>query len=530
MASRKIALIGAGYWGKNLARNFYELGCLAAISDPDENLLTQYAQRYPDVQQSTDASAVIGDKSIDAVAIAAPAALHFALAQQAIAADKDVYVEKPLCLDAAQGQEIVDLARRRNRILMVGHLLQYHPCVELMQELIGRGELGQIHYITANRLNLGKIRQEENALWSFAPHDVSVILSLVGGRLPTSVRCTGGDYLKKGVADTTITSMRFGDGIRAHVHVSWLSPFKEQRLVVTGSHGLLVFDDTRDWDEKVAVYRHHVTWQNGQVPTPNKGDPEYQVPEQAEPLRRECEHFLECCLTRTSPKTDGKEGLRVLKLLQAATMSLEHDGEAVNPANLLSPHAFIHPTAVIDVGARIGTGSKIWHFSHLMPDCEIGEGCNLGQNVVISPGVRLGRNVKVQNNVSIYSGVTCEDDVFLGPSMVFTNIPNPRSAVVRRDQYVETVVRRGASIGANATVICGNEIGEHAFVGAGSVVTKPVKPYALVVGNPARQIGWMSRHGTRLDLSMEGNGECRDPSTGEIYRVEGGEVFAVGTA
>ena len=169
---------------------------------------------------------------------------------------------------------------------------------------------------------------------------------------------------------------------------------------------------------------------------------------------------------------------------------------------------FAHQTAVIDDGCEIGNGTRIWHFSHIMPKSEIGENCNLGQNVVVSPHVKLGKNVKVQNNVSIYTGVICEDDVFLGPSMVFTNISNPRSAVVRREQYEKTVVRKGATIGANATIVCGNDIGSFAFIGAGAVITKEVKPYALVVGNPARQIGWMSEYGHRLDFNEQGVAVC----------------------
>lgn len=186
---------------------------------------------------------------------------------------------------------------------------------------------------------------------------------------------------------------------------------------------------------------------------------------------------------------------------------------------------FAHETAVIDEGCKIGKGTRIWHFSHIMTGCEIGESCNLGQNVVVSPGVRLGRNVKVQNNVSIYTGVICEDDVFLGPSMVFTNIVNPRSAVVRRDKYVATVVEKGATIGANATIVCGNRIGRYAFVGAGAVVTRDVKPYALVVGNPARQIGWMSEYGHRLEFNENGIAVC--PESGEKYRLENGTVSKI---
>ena len=186
---------------------------------------------------------------------------------------------------------------------------------------------------------------------------------------------------------------------------------------------------------------------------------------------------------------------------------------------------FAHGTAVIDEGCTIGKGTKIWHFSHVMKGAVIGENCNIGQNVVISPEVRLGRNVKVQNNVSIYTGVICEDDVFLGPSMVFTNIVNPRSAIVRKNSYVRTIVEKGASIGANSTIVCGHTIGSYAFIGAGAVVTRDVKPYALVVGNPARQTGWMSEYGHKLRFDEKGFATC--PESGEKYRLVDGNVFKV---
>ncbi|WP_373513809.1 acyltransferase [Persicitalea sp.] len=185
-------------------------------------------------------------------------------------------------------------------------------------------------------------------------------------------------------------------------------------------------------------------------------------------------------------------------------------------------NVFVHPTAIIDEGCTIGAGTKIWHFSHIMPDCVLGENCNLGQNVVVSPGVVLGNNVKVQNNVSIYTGVVCEDDVFLGPSMVFTNVTNPRSAIKRRDQFQKTRVGRGASIGANATIICGHDIGDFAFIGAGAVVTQAIPPYALVVGNPARQMGWMSEYGHRLNFDDSGRAVC--PESGDAYEIEKGVV------
>jgi UDP-2-acetamido-3-amino-2,3-dideoxy-glucuronate N-acetyltransferase len=186
---------------------------------------------------------------------------------------------------------------------------------------------------------------------------------------------------------------------------------------------------------------------------------------------------------------------------------------------------FAHETAVVDDGCKIGKGTKIWHFTHIMSNCEMGENCNIGQNVVVSPEVILGNNVKIQNNVSLYTGVICEDDVFLGPSMVFTNIINPRSAIIRKDQYMKTIVKKGASIGANATIVCGHNIGEYAFVGAGAVVTKEVPAYALVVGNPAKQIGWISEYGHRLDFNSEGIAVCSESK--EKYKFENGKVSKI---
>lgn len=508
---KDLALIGAGYWGKNLARNFNAIGALHTLCDASDEILSSYGPDYAQVKRCKSLDEVLADRAIAKVAIAAPAHLHFQMAQAALLADKDVYVEKPLCLDLAQGQQLVELAANRNRILMVGHLLQYHPCVMEIQRLVSSGELGRLQYITSNRLNLGKIRQEENALWSFAPHDISVILSLVGGRLPQEVRCVGGSYLTEGVADTTLTTFKFEAGVRAHVYVTWLNPFKEQKLTVVGSQGMVVFDDTRPWAEKLLIHRNYLTWTDGRSPTPNKVTGEYlAVPEQ-EPLKQECLHFIECCQTRQKPRTDSAEGLRVLQVLKAAQESLQHDGDARQPQKMLNESAsnfYAHPTALIDPLARIGKGSKVWHFSHVMANAQIGDNCNLGQNVVISPGVVLGRNVKVQNNVSIYTGTVVEDDVFLGPSCVLTNVSNPRSQVNRRNLYEKTTIGRGATVGANSTIVCGTTLGRYCFIAAGCVVTKDVPDYALVRGNPGKQVGWMSRHGHRLNFDASGMAQC----------------------
>jgi UDP-2-acetamido-3-amino-2,3-dideoxy-glucuronate N-acetyltransferase len=523
MAIRDLALIGAGYWGKNLARNFNALESLHTICDPSRVILDSYGVDYAAVQKTSGFDAVLADPAITKVAIAAPAVLHFKLAKATLLAGKDVYVEKPLCLETADAEELADLAEKLGRILMVGHLLRYHPCVTELQRLVDEGELGRIEYITSNRLNLGKIRQEENALWSFAPHDVSVILSLLGDRLPEQVRCVGGSYLTPRVADTTLTSFRFSEDVRAHIYVSWLNPFKEQKLTVVGSRGMVVFDDTKPWAEKLIVYRDYLTWADGRRPTPAKGDGQRPVIAEQEPLREECRHFLECCASRATPRTNGREGVRVLQVLKAAQASLDTDGKAIKPAGAPSlpgekatPDYFSHSFAIVDPGAEIGAGSKIWHFAHISAGARIGEKCIFGQNTFVADGVVVGNNVKVQNNVALYNGTTIEDDVFLGPSCVLTNVTNPRSQINRHSLYEKTVIRRGATIGANATIVCGVTLGRYCFIAAGAVVTKDVPDYALIQGVPGRQIGWMSRHGHVLRPGASGEMQC--PESGYRYR------------
>lgn len=535
---KTLGLIGAGYWGKNLARNFNAIGALRTLCDANFVTLDAYGADYASVKKVVDWQTVLDDQEITRVAIATPAVSHYGLVRAALLAGKDVFVEKPLCLDAAEGEELAQIASRSGRILMVGHLLQYHPCIEKLQVMLAQGELGKLYYITSNRLNLGKIRREENALWSFAPHDISVILALAMGQLPERVHCFGGEYLNGGVADTTLTTLRFPNQVRAHIYVSWLNPFKEQKLMVAGSNGLAVFDDTRPWNEKLVFHRQYVTWTNGQIPMPNKMKGEGVVVPESEPLRNECMHFLECCQQRRTPRTDVQEGLRVLRVLQAAQQSLEADGETVRPedggprtgdrvrrSQVGSQRSeasgdadfFVHPTAVVDEGALVGKGTKIWHFCHIMKGARIGERCILGQNCNVDGGSSIGNNVKIQNNVSVYTGVEIEDNVFLGPSCVLTNVTNPRAEINRHALYEKTIIKRGATIGANATIVCGVTIGRYAFIGAGAVVTKDVPDYAMMVGNPARQAGWMSRHGHRLRPGSDGTMVC--PESGLHYEL-----------
>jgi UDP-2-acetamido-3-amino-2,3-dideoxy-glucuronate N-acetyltransferase len=322
----KVAVIGAGYWGVNLVRVFHQLRVLGRICDFDLAGLQKLALEYPDVRVEASYADVLGDPSIKAVVIATPAETHFELAKQALLAGKDAFVEKPMTLHASEAEELTQLAERYGRILMVGHLLEFHPAITRLQELIEHGQLGRIEYIYSNRLNLGKVRREENALWSFAPHDISVILLLLK-QLPIQVTATGGTYLQPNIADVTVSTMLFARGTRAHIFVSWLHPYKEQKLVVVGEKRMAVFDDVRR-TEKLQLYDKRIDLVDGQFvaerPTP-------QVAEfpAGEPLMVECRHFVECVETRRQPKTNGHDAWRVLKVMEACQRSLSMNGEPV---------------------------------------------------------------------------------------------------------------------------------------------------------------------------------------------------------
>lgn len=325
--SPKVAVIGAGYWGINHVRNFFELGALGLVCDASHAMLDKTRGLFAGIRTETDFHTAMNDPSIAAVVIATPAETHCNLATLAIEAGKDVLVEKPLTLDVAEGARLVKLANERGAILMVGHLLEYHPAVLRLRELIETGELGELRYIYSNRLNLGKVRREENILWSFAPHDIAIILRLVGA-WPARVTATGGAYLQPSIADVTVTNIEFPTGVRAHIFVSWLHPYKEQRLVVVGSKQMAVFDDVRK-DGKLMIYDQGVEIVNGEVVT-RKNEGIAEQLEKEEPLRRQCMEFLECIGTRHRPLTDGESGLRVLRVLDAAERSLAEGGRPIS--------------------------------------------------------------------------------------------------------------------------------------------------------------------------------------------------------
>ena len=525
--SPAVAVIGGGYWGKNLVRNFYNLDSLKLVSDKDETILSSYKDQYKGIETCLALTDVLSNDDIRGVVIATPAETHFNIARESLFAGKHVFVEKPLVLREEEGRELIDLARERRRVLMVGHLLQYHPVFIRLKELAHSGELGRIDYIYSHRLNLGKIRREENILWSFAPHDISMILTLAEEE-PEDLITTGGNYLHRKIADVTTTHMNFSSGLQAHIFVSWLHPFKEQKLVVVGEKKMAVFDDTNSWEDKLLLYPHQINWKKN-LPVPTKAEPERVDILQKEPLRQECRHFLDCITSGTQPITDGHEGLKVLKILNASQASLNDDGRRIKlglgvdavdaglDATINSTAStaafsrrrsnvhgvFVHPSAIVDDNVAIGRGTKIWHFSHILSNSKIGDNCNIGQNVVVGPDVDIGKGCKIQNNVSVYKGITLEEGVFCGPSMVFTNIYNPRAEIGKMDQVRPTWVKKGATIGANATVVCGVTLGRYCFIGAGAVVNKNVPDFALVVGNPAKQIGWACECGERLSDDLE---------------------------
>ncbi len=321
-----VAAVGCGYWGKNIVRNFAELGALRAVCDVDASVAAEFARKYR--VPAVSLAQIMADPQYDGVAFASPAALHVEHAGGALRAGKHVFVEKPLALTVPEGRELARLANSHGRILMVGHLLQYHPLVLKLIELVGSGRFGDVKHVYSNRLNIGKLRTEEDVIWSFAPHDLSVILAILG-RMPEQVSVEGASILNPRIADIANIHLRFPGGATGRVFVSWLNPYKEQKLSVIGTKAHAVFDDTVKWEDKLLIYDHRVEYRGGR-PEAIKAEPVRVDVQQREPLREECAHFLHSIAAGKAPRTDTREALRVLSVLEAATQSLE-SGRPVVP-------------------------------------------------------------------------------------------------------------------------------------------------------------------------------------------------------
>jgi UDP-2-acetamido-3-amino-2,3-dideoxy-glucuronate N-acetyltransferase len=501
--SRSICVVGAGRWGRNHIKTLHGLGCLAGIVEANSDVRAEFKEKYPEVKTFATVRDAIKE-DFDGFTVATPAETHFEIAKFIISHKKHILVEKPITTRLAEARHLKKLAEDNSVNLMTGHLLLFHPAIRKIKELVETGKIGKLEYIYSNRLNLGTVRTEENILWSFAPHDISIFQYLIGN-LPVEIVSRGGAFLQPHIHDSSMTVLTYPDNIVGHIFVNWLHPFKEHRMVVVGSKGMLSYEDSSE-DKSLLFYEKGIDWIQGE-PIKRDGPTEIIPFDSAMPLTEELKYFVAHTNGDPVEIANAQNGVEVLEILEKASESLLQDSglrdKGLKGKDEIEKLYFGHESAVVDNNVEIGRGTKIWHFSHILSGSRIGENCNIGQNVVIGPDVIIGNNCKIQNNVSVYKGVTLEDGVFCGPSIVFTNVYNPRAEIRKMDQARSTLVKKGVTIGANATIICGVAVGYYAFIGAGAVVTKDISDYALVVGNPAKQIGWVCECGERLDNDLK---------------------------
>ena len=524
---KKVCVVGAGRWGKNHIRTLATLGHLGGIVEPDNNRLAEMKNAYPGVTHLDDLDDALG-QGFDGFIVATPAEMHAPIAEQILKTKTPVLVEKPIALNVADARRLRDIAESEGVNLMVGHVMLFHPAIRKIRQLIESGKIGKLEYIYSNRLNLGTVRTEENILWSFAPHDISIFQYLVSS-YPTEIVSRGGAFLQPHIHDTTMTILKYPANVVGHIFLSWLHPFREHRLIVIGSKGMFSFEDSSE-EKKLLCFEKGIDWIRGEPI--RRDDQTEEIPyDRTMPLTAELKYFVEHLDGGPIDIANGQNGVEVLEILEKATASLLTGRETTGgvSGNVAGQNdVFIHPTSEVDEGVEIGAGTRIWHYSHVQRGSKIGKQCTLGQNVNVGEDVTIGNFVKIQNHVSVYNGVTLEDYVFCGPSMVFTNILDPRCKYPQRGSRYnkKTLVKEGASIGANATIVCGHVIGRHAMIGAGAVVTQDVPDYAMMVGLPARRTGWVCECGQVLPRFDE-VADC--PRCGLRYRLEGGSLIACGT-
>lgn len=491
---KKICVVGAGRWGKNHIRTLHGLGNLAAIVESDETVLETFIDKYPGVKGYTNLKDAIAD-DYDGYTVATPAETHFEIASYILNHGKPALVEKPIALTAEEARELKKLADSKNLPLMVGHVMLFHPAIRKLKEVIDDGKIGKLQYIYSNRVNLGTVRTEENILWSFAVHDISIFQYIIGD-MPEKIHSDGGAFLQPHIHDTTMTTITYPDNVFGHIFVSWLHPFKEHRIVVIGNKGMLSFEDSGS--KEIMFFEKGIDWVQGE-PIKRDGPTEVIPYDKKMPLTEELEYFVNSIDGKMPEVCDSQNAIDILEILESASDSLlKHS--PIEIKQKAEKKYFVHDSSFVDDGCDIGEGTKIWHFSHVQGNTKIGKKCSLGQNVNVGNNVKIGNFVKIQNNVSVYEGVELEDYVFCGPSMVFTNVLDPRSKYPQRGSefYARTLVKEGASIGANATVVCGNTLGKHCFIGAGAVITSDVPDFALMYGVPAKRKGWVCECGEIL--------------------------------
>ena len=519
--NKKICVVGAGRWGTNHIKTLNNLGHLGGIVESRENRREELKTLFPDAELFNS----VRDVPLDEYAgftVATPAETHFEVGSYLLEQGKHVLIEKPIALNTKEAGKLKDLAEKHAVNLMVGHVLLFHPAIIKIKEMIDSGKIGKLEYIYSNRLNLGTVRTEENILWSFAPHDISIFEFFIGSN-PVEVVSRGGAFLQPGIHDTTMTTLTYPDNIVGHIFVSWLHPFKEHRMVIIGSKGMISFEDSSQ-EKDILFYEKGIDWVQGE-PIKRDGPTEVIPYAKGFPLTNELQYFIDHLDGSKLEIADGQNAFDVLEVLEKATESLQSGTkEADIDESPTNPDYFVHDSSEVDAGVEVGKGTKIWHFSHVQSGSTLGENVSIGQNVNVGNNVKIGNGVKIQNNVSVYEGVELEDYVFCGPSMVFTNVMQPRSEFPQRGTafYNKTLVKKSASIGANATIVCGSTLGEYCFIGAGAVVTKDVPAFALVVGNPAKINGWVDKYGHRLEFDDQGKSTC------ELYQMGNGIVTFTG--
>ncbi len=496
-----LALFGAGRWGQKLLERLHALDVLHTVVVRQPEKYHAWQERYPTVEWANDPMVVWQNPAISGVVIATPPSTHKDLVEAALQHGKHVLCEKPLTLSLADAQALIALSKRQQRCIAVGHILRYHPAIQKIRSLLAQGYIGRLHTIESERLGFAAYPLWEDVIWGLAIHDLDLLPWLVEAE-PEAVTVEGSRPLQGNLLEAVQISMRFPYGIRGFIRASWRSPHRRRTLTLTGTEGILVFQE--DFPQgQLLHYPIQTQWLKGQAPVLALTSEPNPLPYPTdEPLILELSDFIRSIQEHRSPVTAAETVLGAIRL--AERLSRQLDPQVAPPL----PY-FVHPTAILDEDIEVGAGTKIWHFSHVLKGSRIGRDCVLGQNVVVGPFVRIGNNCKIQNNVSLYYGVELEDGVLCGPSCVFTNDKYPRAFIERRNEFLMTRVRRGATIGANATIMCGVVIGQFAMVGAGAVVTQDVPDHALVLGNPARQVGWVCTCGETLDKLREGIWQCK---------------------
>lgn len=519
----KVVLVGAGEWGARHLEALRRLGLLGAVVENSQERRRLLQGASPDLKFCASLEELVPEDGRAAV-LAAPAALHFELGLKLLERGLHLLCEKPLALNAAQARKLQALAREKGLVLAVGHLLEHHPARKAINAAIQGGRLGELLELRFVRCKFGRVRTEENVLQSFATHDISTALSLAGCR-PARVWARGAAFVTPGIADSVVWGMEWSSGLLATGRASWLEPAKEQKAILVGRKAMLLWEDAQG-AKALKLLPYGLGGQPGrpELKAAAGQDGETLDCSGAEALETELLSFLAAVNGGAALPNSGAQGVEVCTILDAMNESMAHGGGALVPDFEPGQKDYkVHPSAEVSPKAKIGRGSAIWHFCHIMGPSTIGENVVFGQNCHVAPGVIVGNGVRIQNNVSLYDGVVLEDEVFIGPSAVFTNVKHPRSHVSRKDEYAKTIVRKRASVGANSTIVCGHEIGAYAFVAAGATVASNVSPHALVGGCPARRIGWVCACGEVLPRA----GGLACARCGRSYREEGARLTLV---